>query len=94
MLKAIQSKEDWVLWASSAALGERREEVNSEDGGQGDVAAARVRFEMREAEAGTLGGTGDPAETAGITVRLKNRADQVRALKRLGQAVPLARRGT
>ena len=95
MLKAIQSKEDWVLWASTAALGERREEINSEDGGHGDVAAARVRFEMREAETGTLasGCTGDPAETAGITVRLKNRADKVRALKRRADSIRLTADG-
>ena len=93
MLKAIQSKEDWVLWASSAALGERREEVNSEDGGHGDVAAARVRLEMREAEAGIFGGTGDPAETSRITARLKNRADQVRALKRRADSIRLTADG-
>ncbi len=45
MLEAIQSKElvkeDWVLWASTAALGAKRDEVHCEDGGHWDIAAAR-----------------------------------------------------
>jgi hypothetical protein len=32
MLKAIQSREDWVLWASTATLRAKREEADSADG--------------------------------------------------------------
>ncbi len=35
LLRATQSKEDWVLWASAAALEAQREEGNSADSAKG-----------------------------------------------------------
>jgi ribonuclease HI len=48
---------------------------------------------MREAQAGVFGGTGDPAETARITARLKRRADQVRVLKQRADSIRLTADG-
>jgi hypothetical protein len=44
----IQSKEDWVLWASAAALRAQREEGNSADSEEG--AADQVRLLKRRAD--------------------------------------------
>ena len=93
MLKAIQSKEDWILWASTAAIGAKGDEVGVSDGGQGEGVAARVQLEMREAQAGIFGGTGDQAETTRIIARLKQRADQVRALKLRADSIRLTADG-
>jgi ribonuclease HI len=93
MLKAIQSKEDWILWASITALGAKEDEVGGSDGRHGDGVAARIQLGMREAQAGIFGGTGDSAETARITARLKQRADQVRVLKQRADSIRLTADG-
>jgi ribonuclease HI len=52
-LRAIQSKEDWVLWASAAALEAQREEGSSADSANGAVMRARadqVRLLKRRAD--------------------------------------------
>ncbi len=52
LLRATQSKEDWVLWASAAALRAQRDEVNSADSEEGAVMRARadqVRWLKRRA---------------------------------------------
>ena len=48
---------------------------------------------MREAQAGIFGGTGDQAETTRIIARLKQRADQVHALKLLADSIRLTADG-
>jgi hypothetical protein len=53
LLRATQSKEDWVLWASAAALRAQREEGNSADSDEGAVMRARadqVRLLKRQAD--------------------------------------------
>ena len=89
MLKAIQSKEDWVLWASTAAIRAKGDEVGCMDGVQGD----EIQLRMKELQAGIFGSTGDPAETALILARLQQRADRVRALKRRADSIRLTADG-
>jgi hypothetical protein len=69
------------------------DEVGISDGGQGEGVAARVQLEMREAQAGIFGGIGDQAETAWITARLKQREDQVLALKQRADSIRLTADG-
>jgi hypothetical protein len=42
LLRATQSKEDWVLWASTVALRAQREEGNRADSAEGAVTRARA----------------------------------------------------
>ena len=49
-LRAIQSKEDWVLWASTAALRAQREEVSSAEGAAMRARADQLRLLKRRAD--------------------------------------------
>jgi hypothetical protein len=74
-LKAIQSKEDWCLWASKAAIQTRGDEDacgevgHEESNGHGDP----IHAAMMEAQVCIGGHAGDPAETGRIRARLGKR---------------------
>jgi hypothetical protein len=57
--------------------------------GDGDEAATmdRIHCAMMEARAGISGGTGDAAETARVTARLRKREDLVRSLKQRADSI-------
>jgi ribonuclease HI len=91
-VRAIQNWEDWCLWASNATTA-----MKGADGGTGagDEAATMdsIHSAMMEARASISGGTGDAAETARVTARLRRRADRVRSLKQRADSICLTADG-
>ncbi|MFM9151927.1 MAG: hypothetical protein ACKOPU_06645, partial [Candidatus Planktophila sp.] len=94
-VRAIQNKEDWCLWASNAAIRTREVEEGFDSGGHCDGPANvdPIHRAIMEAQAGISGGTGDAAETARVTARLRRRADLVRSLKQKADSICLTADG-
>ncbi len=94
-LKAIQSKEDWCLWASKATIQTSVDEdaggegVHEENNGHGDP----IHAAMMEEQVFVGGGAGDPAETGSIRARLRKREDMVRRLKQKANSICLTADG-
>jgi hypothetical protein len=83
-LLAIQSLEDWCIWASiqtgldTAGTQARAVDRSSESGpDRGDP----IHEAFMKAQAGISGGTGNPRETARHTAGQRRRADTIRTLK-------------
>ena len=91
-VKAIQNREDWCLWASNAAIRTREAEGRTgncyDDDGTDSIHSA-----IMEAKVSISGSTGDCAETARVTARLRRRADQVRRLKERADSICLTADG-
>ena len=94
-VRAIQNKEDWCLWASNVAIRTREVEEGIGIGGHWDGPANvdPIHCAIMEAQAGISGGTGDAAETACVTARLRRRADLVRSLKQKADSICLTADG-
>ena len=92
-VRAIQNKEDWCLWASNAAIRTEEVEGGIVNGGHDDDVGKRMHDAMMEAQACISGGTGDAAETARVTARLRRRADLVRRLKERADSICLTADG-
>ncbi len=77
--RAIQSKEDWCLWASKAAIQARGDEHtcgevgHEESNGHGD----QIHAAMMKAQVCIGGHAGDPTETGRIRARLRKREGMV-----------------
>ncbi len=94
-LKAIQSKEDWCVWARKAAIQTRGDEDacgevgHEESNGHGDL----IHAAMMKAQVCIGGHAGDPAETGRIRARLRKREDMVRRLKQKADSICLTADG-
>ena len=82
-LRAIQSLEDWCVWASKAATQTGLDTAGAQANATGRNAESGpdrgdpIHEALMAAQAGISGGTGDPRETARHTDLLLRRADSL-----------------